>query len=119
MAEKDIAEKALIAYNDVFGLGLSREDIFREPLLSHLDEWLLSKQYKQAEIEALIGSQTVTDFIVPTLMDPDAEPSRRLMEVMQREDLCQGWTPRQDEQLTIVHNASDGAVPVANAERLV
>ena len=109
----------LYSYNDVFGLGISREDIFREPLLSHLDEWLLSKQYKQAEIEALIGSQTVTDFIVPTLMDPDAEPSRRLMEAMQREDLCQGWTPRQDEQLTIVHNASDGAVPVANAERLV
>ena len=38
------------------------------------------------------------------------------MAAFQQEDLCSGWTPLQDEHITLVHNKSDLTVPVANAE---
>ena len=107
------------SYNDVFRLGLSPATMFLEPLLSHLDEWFLSKRYKQSSIERLIGSEQLADFIAPAMLDLSSQPSRLLMSAVQQESLCAGWTPRADEQLTIVHNKSDLAVPVANADNLV
>ena len=109
----------LQSYNDVFGLNIARGDIFLEPLLSNLDEWLLSKRYAQTQLERYIGSEKLADFIQPALLDLNSDLSRRFMDAFEKEDLCKGWQPRKDEQLTIVHNLSDDAVPGVNAEKLI
>ena len=108
----------MLAYNNFFNLGIARDAMFLEPVLSHIDDWVLSKQYTRAQIDAMIGSLRVADYITPTLLDLDSDPSRRFLTAMEGDNLCQGWTPRSDEPIFLFHNIQDITVPPVNTENL-
>lgn len=108
----------LLAYNEYFSLGMPREAIFREPLLSHIDEWVLSKKYSREQIDRLVASNSISDWCAPELLDTDSELSQRLMAALDRDNLCHGWSPRKDEHIYLFHNSADGAVPVENTQNL-
>lgn len=108
----------MLAYNEFMNLGITREEMFLEPVLSHIDEWLLSKCYTREEIDAMVGSLRVTDYVTPTLLDLQSEPSQRFLTAMEHDNLCQGWTPRSDEPIYLFHNTQDITVPVVNTEHL-
>ena len=108
----------LLAYNEYFSLGIPREAIFREPLLSHIDEWVLSKKYSREQIDRLVASNSISDWCAPELLDTDSELSQRLMAALDRDNLCHGWSPRKDEHIYLFHNSADGAVPVENTQNL-
>lgn len=106
-------------YNLMFRLGLPLEAIFKEPIVKQLDEWFTDKKYTMEQIEQRLGTNKVADIVQPELLDFNSDISKTLMAAVESENLCKGWTPRPDEQITIVHNEIDGAVPVANARNLV
>lgn len=108
----------LLAFNEFYKLDNPRSSMFVEPTLSHIDEWVLSKQYGSLEIDALVDTTDLNAIITPPLFDLNSDISRGLTEALDKENLCKGWTPRKDENILLIHHKNDGIVPVVNAEHL-
>ena len=111
--------QVLLSYNEFFNLGIPRERMFIEPVLSNIDEWVLSKRYTRTAIdEDLIGGLEIDRFMTAEMLDLNSELSQRVMEVLDRDNLCKGWTPLLNEHILLVHHDKDITVPVANAENM-
>ena len=108
----------LLSYDEYFGLGTRRDEVFIEPVLSHIDEWMLSKRYTREQIDSLVGSLRVSDYVTPTMLDTASALSQRFLEAMRVDNLCQGWTPRGNERIVLFHNTQDITVPVENTENM-
>ncbi len=108
----------LLAFNEYYKLGNPRSSMFVEPTLSHIDDWVLSKQYGSLEIDSKVGTTDLEQVITAPLFDLDSDISRGLTAALDKEDLCKGWTPRKDEDILLIHHKNDGIVPVVNAEHL-
>ena len=109
----------MLAYNHFKELGIARDSMFLEPVLSHIDDWVLNKRYTREEIDALVGTNDLSVFISPAMMDTNSSVSHRMMAALDGDNLCKGWTPRSDESLMLVHHTLDGAVPVENTLNLI
>ena len=108
----------LLSYNEFYQLNVPFDQMFIEPLLSNIDNWIFSKQYTREEIDAMIGSLNITDYIVPTLMDTSTTISQRLLAAMDDDNLCKGWSPSKDQKIFLFHNTQDITVPVATTSNL-
>lgn len=109
----------LLAYNEYFSLGIPRSEIFIEPVLSHIDDWVLSKKYTNEQINEKVGSLHVSSFATPALLDLGSSLSKRYWEALEKDNLCKGWKPRKDEHILLVHNTSDITVPPSNTVNMV
>ena len=124
MVSNDIAGQpstvvnVLLSYNQYCNLGIQRSELFTEPLLSHIDEWVLSKNYSRTEIDNLMGGLTVSQFVTPALMDFESDLSHRIISTLDNDNLCKGWTPRAGEHIMLFHNTRDITVPPSNTEHL-
>ena len=87
-------------------------------MLSHIDEWILSKRYTRSQIDDMVGTQTIADFATPTMLDLDSDLSQRYMQALEHDNLCKGWTPRKDNHIMLVHHEKDITVPVENTRNL-
>lgn len=108
----------LLAYNEFSQLGMERPQMFLEPVLSHIDDWFYSKRYTRQEIDAMIGTQAVEAYLSPALLDFETELSQRLIQALESDNQCQGWTPRSNESIYLFHNTDDNVVPVVNTVNL-
>ena len=108
----------LLAYDEYFQLGIPRSDIFREPTLSHIDEWVLSKKYTREEIDEKVGSGAISVFATDDLLNLESDLSKRYMTALDQDNLSKGWKVREGEKIILIHNKADGAVPVANTEAM-
>ena len=107
-----------LAHNQYFNLGIQNSEMFQEPLLSHIDEWVLSKQWRRVQIDSLMGVSTLSQFLTPAMMNLNSDLSRRMLTVLNNSNLCQGWTPSPNSQIFLFHNTSDLTVPAVNTERM-
>ena len=108
----------LLSYNKYFNLGIPYSDIFIEPLLSNIDEWIFSKKYTREEIDEKVGSYDIVNFVTPAMLDIESNVSKSFLEVMAKDNLCTGWTPRTDEHIILVQHSKDITVPPANTVNL-
>ena len=108
----------LLAYNEYFELGIPREQIFKEPVLSNIDEWVLSKKYSRTAIDDKVGSLSVSQFATPEMLDLNSSLSQKYMAALEKDNLCKGWHPRAENRILLVHNTKDITVPVENTENL-
>ena len=104
----------MLSYNHFKQLGIARDSMFIEPLLSHINEWILSKDYTRQEIDNFVGTNDISAFITPTMMDTNSHLSQIMMQALDSDNLCKGWTPRTNENILLLHHTQDGAVPVEN-----
>lgn len=108
----------VLAYNHFRNMGISRNMLFKEPLLSHIDEWVLSKKYTRIQIDEKVGTQTVQQFMSDELRDLESPTSQQLMNEFNNDNLCSGWTPRTDEKIFLLHHVKDITVPVQNTKNM-
>lgn len=109
----------LLTYNEYFNLGLSREQLFIDPVLSHIDDWFINMTHTRVEIdEELIGALDIDKFATAEVQDLNSDLSKRIIEKLDTDNLCKGWTPRKDEHILLVHHKADITVPVENAYNL-
>ena len=108
----------LLAYNEYYELGIPREKMFKEPLLSHIDEWILSKKYSSSQIDAKIGNISISDILTQDVLDLNSEISKKIMAALDDDNLCKGWTPQTDHHILLLHNTKDKSVPVENTKNL-
>lgn len=109
---------SVLSYNEFYNLGIKNEDVFKEDIIDKIPTYLLSKDYKRPEIEEALGVNKVADMFQPVMFDFDNDISKKLMAAFEEDNLCQGWTPRGTERITLVHNEMDGCVPYANATKM-
>ncbi len=109
---------SLLAYNEYSMLGYQYSDMFLEPTLSNIDKYLLSKNYKQGDIEKNLATENIEEWIAPELFDFNSPISKQFMEAFAKDNLTEGWTPAPDWRITLVHNNLDAAVHVANCQQL-
>ena len=83
----------LLAYNEYCRLGFGLSELFLEPTLSKIEEYLLSKEYVQQQVEANVATTKVHDWLTEPLFDFESTISRRFMEVFEYDNLSKGWTP--------------------------
>ena len=108
----------LLAYNEYYRLNIPRSSMFVEPTLSHIDDWVLSKQLNTLQIEYKVGNKGLRSFLAPDLFDLDSDVSKKVMEALESENLCKGWKLRQGEDVLLVHHKGDAIVPVQNSQNL-
>lgn len=112
------AISVLLSYNEFLRLGIPHEEIFTEPVLSHIEDWIYSKRYTREEIDAKIGSLSIFQYATPTVTDTTTALARRLLAAFDSDNLCHGWQPRGTEHIMLFHNSKDITVPIANTHNL-
>lgn len=112
------AISVLLSYNEFCRLGIPHNEIFTEPVLSHIEDWIYSKRYTREEIDAKIGSLSIFQFATPTVTDTTTALARRFFEAFDSDNLCHGWQPRGTEHIMLFHNSKDITVPIANTHNL-
>ena len=108
----------LLAYNEFKNLGATRDQMFKEPLLSHIDDWILSKRYTRQEIDEMIGTLSFSEYSADELLDTSSALSLRFNQAFDEDNICSGWTPRGDEKIMLFHSTKDITVPVANTQNM-
>lgn len=115
----DVVISAILAYNEFYRLDIPLDRLFKEPLLSNLDQLFFSKKKTLQEIGAFMETDLLEDYLTPQVLDFESDISKQLCAATDKENLCRGWKPRPDEKVTLVHNKSDEIVPVQNTENLI
>ena len=96
-------------------LGMAPEKMFKGELLTHYDEWILSKKYTTDEISKKINSGDVRDFLAPSVFDQNDPDTKKLYASLQKTSLINGWRP--SIKLFLLHGNKDTIVPYANSEK--
>ena len=109
----------MLAFNEFYKLDIPLDAIFREPLLSHLDQWFFSKDYTRKKVHELVGTDNLSELFTPEIMDPESDISKKFAAAAEKENLCKGWAPWLNETITVIHNNKDDVVPVENAVNLI
>ena len=105
----------LVSFNEAQQLGIDYSHLFKEPLLSHVQDWILSKQYSLAKIKANIGFSNLSDILTADLMAGTGADFNAILETCRRFSLTSGWAaPADGSWIYIYHSTQDDSVPYAN-----
>ena len=105
----------LVSFNEAQHLGIDYSHVFKEPLCSHVQDWILSKQYTTSQIQSKIGSNNLSDVMTAEMMSGTGADYAAIMEVCRRFSLTSGWAaPASGSWIYIYHSTQDDSVPYAN-----
>ena len=108
----------MLAFNEYYQLGYSRDRLLRGDALAHADDWILSKNFTQQEIDAKIGSLSFSNFASEEIQDMNSEVSKKLTEALEKENLAKGWRPAKGARIALIHHKDDITVPYLNQTNL-
>lgn len=108
----------MLAFNEYYQLGYSRDRLLRGDALAHADDWLLSKNYTQQEIDKMIGSLSFSNFASTEIQDMKSEVSQKLMQALEKENLAKTWRPAKGARIALIHHKKDITVPLVNQVNL-
>lgn len=104
----------LCSFNETLNLGLPYDRMFKEPLLSNYNSWILSKKNSFASISTLLNTSDLHDIIADELFAGSNEVNTAIMSVCERFSLTSGWTPAAGNVIRIYHSTQDDIVPYSN-----
>ena len=108
----------MLAFNEYYQLGYTRDRLLRGDALTHADEWLLSKKYTQQEIDKMVGDLKFSTFASEEIQDMNSEVSKKLTAALEKENLAKGWKPAKGARIALVHHKGDITVPLVNQDNL-
>lgn len=124
MTETDISGmpstiiSVMLSFNEYYQLGYARNRLLRGDALAHADDWILSKNFTQQEIDAKIGSLSFSNFASEEIQNHDSEVSKKLTAALEKENLAKGWTPAKGARIALIHHKDDITVPYVNHTNL-
>ena len=89
---------------------------FKEPLLSHYDEWLNSKRYTTNEINKKIGSNYLHDILTENARDRSKAETARFYQELLGNSVPENYKPK--APLHMFHSEDDQTVPFKNSQVL-
>lgn len=106
----------IMGLSDAYNLEFELEDFFLEPLLSHYDDWVLSKEYTVGEINHLMGSTVMSELMTSKALDIADPLAEMLYDVLL-------WNSNVGYDLQcpsyFLHSVDDEVVPLLNSENLI
>ena len=108
----------LVSMNESQQLGLDYAALFKEPLLSHWREWILSKQYNMSSINDKLGKVGIADILSEDLVAGQGPAYAKIMETAARYSLTSGWKPAPGNRIYISHSSKDDIVPYENYTKM-
>ena len=106
----------VMGLSDAYDLGFELDDFFLEPLLSHYEEWVLSKKYTVKQINDMIGSVVMSELMTPEALDTNTPLADMLYEVLL-------WNSNIGYNLQapayFLHSIDDEVVPLINTQNLM
>jgi hypothetical protein len=108
----------VITLNELYGIGLAYDQVFKSPLSSNWKTWFVSKRFTMDEADELLGSDSLYMFIQPQYLDTTSAETKQMMSYTDRLNVMDGWTPDADTDLKIYHSQKDDVVPFGNSREL-
>ena len=108
----------VITLNELYGIGLAYDRVFKSPLSSNWKTWFVSKKFTMDEASGLLGSDSLNVFILPQYLDTTSAETRQVTAYTDRLIIMQGWTPDADTNLKLYHSQKDDVVPFGNSREL-
>lgn len=105
----------VMGLNDAYHLGFTLEDFFLDPLLSHYDEWIGTKQYTVSQINEHMGSTCMSVLMTPSSLDREQKLTKLLYDVLEQNSNV-GYDLRSPAYF--LHSVEDDVVPVINSQNL-
>ena len=106
----------IMGLSDAYDLGFELDDFFLEPLLSHYEEWVLSKKYTVKQINDMIGSVVMSELMTPEALETNTPLADMLYEVLL-------WNSNIGYNLQapayFLHSIDDEVVPLINTQNLM
>ena len=104
-----------VSINYWYGLNIDYSQVFIDPLLSNMDDWL-SRKYLSPEMRKLI-SPDMTTYMHPDFFTTDKNESlNKVDSCLRLHSVIEGWAPQ--APMTIVHTVNDDMAPYEIAEKL-
>ena len=101
----------MVAYNETYNMGFKYDQIFKQPLCDHIQDWILSKKYCTGDINDRIGRDKPVDQV---LTDAARDWTKGLGKVMHdkfdENSLCgpnANWQPDTKTHYYVMHSAGD------------
>lgn len=104
----------VVSMNESQQLGLRYEDLFKGSLLENWRDWILSKDYDIASINAKIGTDDLSAIMNDEFMTRTGAAYDAIMNVCRRYSLTSGWVPPPETKIIIYHSKQDDTVPYAS-----
>ena len=110
------APLTLVSINESQQLGIPYEHLFKEPMLSNWQTWILSKEYTLMQINGLIGTDDLTQILSDEMIAGTGPYFESVLATCRRYSLTSGWTPPPGSQTKIYlyHSSNDDTVPFSN-----
>jgi len=105
----------IMGMSAAYNLHLRKADFFREPLLSHYEQWVESKQYTVNEINTLMATHRLSEAMTPEGRDKTQPETARFYAAMQQSAIL-GYAP--SCPTCLFHSTTDDIVPFLNSEHL-
>ena len=108
----------MVSMNENYHMGLDYKDMFQEPLASHINEWILSKNYNEAAVRKLIGNDTLKNYLQPAYVNLESDAAKALRQKLQAITLTNGWEPDPEQHYFIEHSRHDDYVPIQSSRSI-
>ena len=104
-------------YGDSLNLDLSQ--MFKEPILSHYQDWILSKNYTTDEVSTMMGETKITRIMAAQALDTTNLNTKKFRGALRHNSLIvygkvTNWVPK--AKITLLHATKDTIVPYENTE---
>ncbi len=88
--QRYVDEKPLmiVAYKETYHMDFSYSDVFKEPLASHIQEWILSKDYGTWDINGLIGTEKISEVLTPAACNFKSGVGKMVYDKFRSNSLC-------------------------------
>jgi hypothetical protein len=100
----------MVAYKETYNMDFSYSDVFKEPLASHIQEWILSKDYGTWDINGLIGTEKISEVLTPAACNYKSGIGKVVYDKFRSNSLCgpgQDWQPSRATKFFIMHSSGD------------
>lgn len=104
-----------IALDYWYNLDLNYSQIFKDPLLPNMDDWL-SRTYSVQDVEKFLG-EDITWYMHPDFFTEEGNESlRKAYAYIKDHSVFAGWHPR--SPMTIIHSTKDEVAPFSIARKM-
>lgn len=104
----------IVAYKETFNMPFDYKDIFKEPLASNIQPWILSKDYGTWDINGLIGTEKhISEVLTPEACNLNSPLSQMIIKKFRENSVCgtgQTWQPNTKTKYFVYHSTADSYI---------
>ena len=102
----------LISVNENCHLGIDYHDLFQEPLASHVQEVIETKNKRVFSEIGVSKLDSLHQLLQPDYMDLRSDAAKKLLAKLAEIKITNGWTPDTTQNYYIEHSRHDNYVPI-------